>query len=115
LAYSIETDLNAAAVAKKEIASPTADGSRSPWIIWVALLSEILKHHKFSASAYSWMTAAQDPKFVQFITLMQQTPDQNYPRSTEESLIDGVKKAKTIRKSYSADQLLTALRNWGRQ
>lgn len=115
LAYLIETSLIAAEMVKKEIASPSADVSRSPWIIWVALLAEILKQHDFSASAYSWMTGAQDPKFVQFITLMQRTLGQTYPRSTEESLIDGVKKAKAVWKTFKADELLITLSKWGRQ
>jgi hypothetical protein len=113
LAYTVETSRIAAAAVEKEIASPSADVSRNPRVLWVVVLAEILKQHGISTSANSW--TAENPKFVKFIMLMQNFLGGKYPRETEASLIDGLKKAKGVWKGAKLDQLLNTLRKWGRE
>jgi hypothetical protein len=113
LAYAIETSMIAAAVAGKECTSPSADVSRNPWNLWVATLATILKQDGIPISAHSWDKTVREPKFILFIRKLQGFLGEDYPRLTDLSLADGIKKALLVTKP--ATELLDTLRKWGRE
>jgi hypothetical protein len=114
-AYAVETSLIAAAVVGKECTSPSADVSRTPWILWVATLAKILQQDGIPISAHSWIKTAREPKFVVFIRKLQGFLGEAYPRITELSLADGIKKALLATKPLGLPELLGTLRKWGRE
>ena len=115
LAYAVETSMIAAAVVGKECTSPSADVSRNPWILWVATLAKILKQDGIPIAAYSWVKTVREPKFIVFIRKLQGFLGEAYPRLTDLSLADGIKKALLVTKPHGVTELLDTLRKWGRE
>jgi hypothetical protein len=115
LVYAVETSMIAATVIGKECTSPSADVSRNPWILWVGTLGKILKQDGIAISAHSWEKTTREPKFVVVIRKLQGFLGESYPRLTDLSLADGIKKALLVTKPQGVTELLDTLRKWGRE